>query len=365
MSDPNNPLTPRMNDIEKVSDVKNKVINGGFDFWQRGTSLAYSNANFSDFYTADRFTTVKSNHTGTVTVTQESDVPSELQNNVKYSYKTEVTGVLPSPAAADFTSIVHRFEGNMVKDLYDKEVIFSFYVKSNQIGKKSFAVRNGDSSFSYVSDYEILQVDTWERKTIKVYIDSSLGNFYTDSQRGFHIDWSLCLGSNYIANTTDEWVAGSKVISNEHVNLQTDLGNYIQITGVMAYDAEFGEDIPFQRAGRNYAEELQLCQRYFEKSYNIDVAPGTNNDNGALYTTVEVSTGNSYSNFQVQFKVTKRAIPTCTPYSTSGAAGKIINNSGDINAIVDDVGEQGFVIKNSVTTVAGNQSVQYTADAEL
>lgn len=319
MADPNNPLTPRLNDLEKVSDVKNKVINGGFDFWQRGTSFAYSNANFLDFYTADRFTTVKSNHTGTVTVTQESDVPSELQNNVKYSYKTEVTGVLPSPAAADYTSIVYRFEGNMVKDLYDKEVIFSFYVKSNQIGKKSFAVRNGDSSFSYVSDYEILQVDTWERKTIKVYIDSSLGNFYTDSQRGFHIDWSLCLGSNYIANTTDEWVAGSKVISNEHVNLQTDLGNYIQITGVMAYDAEFGEDIPFQRAGRNYAEELQLCQRYFElckNRYLFMISP-------AYETTRRRS--------NIDYKVEKRVNPTVTLVVNTDAGSPSISVGSSVN----------------------------------
>jgi hypothetical protein len=74
---------------------------------------------------------------------------------------------------------------------------------------------------------------------------------------------------------------------------------------------------------RPVGDELALCQRYYEKSYNIDVKPGTaQNRSGALGS---LSHGDGWwlENFMAYFAVSKRsqaiAITTYSPYT--GAAG--------------------------------------------
>ncbi|VDO06515.1 unnamed protein product [Brugia timori] len=70
---------------------------------------------------------------------------------------------------------------------------------------------------------------------------------------------------------------------------------------------------------RSYGSELILCQRYYEKSGANVGATWTANDGTA--------SGGSHptANYRalIQFRVTKRAAPTFTPYDQTGAAGKI------------------------------------------
>lgn len=80
---------------------------------------------------------------------------------------------------------------------------------------------------------------------------------------------------------------------------------------------------PFER--RMMTTELQLCQRYYEKSYNPDTVPGTATEAGSK------AGGTNATGYGIQFlhfAVAKRAVATTTLYSTAGGANAIRNVSG-------------------------------------
>ena len=64
---------------------------------------------------------------------------------------------------------------------------------------------------------------------------------------------------------------------------------------------------------RSYGEELALCQRYYEKSYDTTVAPATDTANGT-YNFAGSSEGNGNVIVPIIFSVAKRAAPTMKGY---------------------------------------------------
>lgn len=87
------------------------------------------------------------------------------------------------------------------------------------------------------------------------------------------------------------------------------------------------EDDPL--ALRHIQQEVALCQRYFEKSYNIDVAPGSISNAGSLWYFCNTDSASSIGG-PVVYAVEKRAVPTMTYYNRqSGAVGNwSVNASG-------------------------------------
>ncbi|WP_416058401.1 hypothetical protein [Stenotrophomonas maltophilia] len=122
---------------------------------------------------------------------------------------------------------------------------------------------------------------------------------------------------------------------------------------------------------RNTALELLLCQRYYEKSYAQEVAPGTA---GAVsgqeaYFLYGVATAQYSFGGKIPFKVQKRSAPAVTCYSTqSGAPGKAWSAAPvtDVNATVESVGSSGaFITIGPVTSNNLNCRWQWTADSEI
>ena len=116
---------------------------------------------------------------------------------------------------------------------------------------------------------------------------------------------------------------------------------------------------------RPFAEELAMCQRYFEKSYNYTDAPGTPSPvgDGAICQTVPAY---AHVYLPFRFKVVKRVKPTITLYDNVGAAGKI--NVGGVNgtdffSVASFDGGGGLTTNNIPTTTY----VQFfwVADAEI
>jgi hypothetical protein len=103
---------------------------------------------------------------------------------------------------------------------------------------------------------------------------------------------------------------------------------------------------------RPYGTELQLCQRYYEKSYNLDVVAGT-----VTYAGFEAlcgsSDGGSNASYGLRFKVPKRVSPTLTFYSsTAGTAGlwdyARSGASGTTTVNIDQMGMNGGNIYSPV-----------------
>lgn len=125
----------------------------------------------------------------------------------------------------------------------------------------------------------------------------------------------------------------------------------------------------YVRAGGTYAGELALCQRYFEKSYNLDAAPGAlvgdlmTRSAGSSFNTTSLST-------YVRFAARKRSAPTMTIYSRNGVGGFVTNdnngsNHGAVTAVtVTDI--QIVSIATDTSISAGDYfRFNWTADAEL
>jgi len=121
---------------------------------------------------------------------------------------------------------------------------------------------------------------------------------------------------------------------------------------------------PFER--RLITQELTLCQRYYEKSYEQSTKPGT-------VTTVGCrgwSTNNGgYAMCAITYIVTKRAIATAVSYSTAtGATGVVRNVSGvnaDWSASTNNAGSSGVCFQTGAQTANAFVLGHYTAEAEI
>ena len=108
---------------------------------------------------------------------------------------------------------------------------------------------------------------------------------------------------------------------------------------------------------------LQRCERYFEKSYDISVTPGTVDFSSTI--TVPPNTGDRHQG--VYFKTRKRASATIVIYSpASGASGAIKEDSTNPSASVPDSGETSFRMSVSGGVGTGaDAAMHFTAEAEL
>lgn len=122
---------------------------------------------------------------------------------------------------------------------------------------------------------------------------------------------------------------------------------------------------PFER--RPIGLELALCQRYYEKSYNLDVAPGSASSIGRVNTFYDRTMGGT-STSNIPFKVTKRAIPAVVIYDDlDGTVNKVRGNAGGQGSVaaVVSVGQNNAQL--NYQPAAGNWgcSFHFTADAEI
>ena len=116
---------------------------------------------------------------------------------------------------------------------------------------------------------------------------------------------------------------------------------------------------------RPYGTELALCQRYFCKTYNQSVAPGTATGTSNIRST---TTGNAYGTIGIwNFPVTMRATPTVTGYSpNNGAAGSFSGDSSNFTQLGIHTATEagvGFYINN--VTIGANVFLAVNATAAI
>jgi hypothetical protein len=126
---------------------------------------------------------------------------------------------------------------------------------------------------------------------------------------------------------------------------------------------------------RHPAEELALCQRYYEKSFDMDTAPTTNSAAAGVFYSPCTSggfAGTSYAG-KIGFKTQKRADPTITLYNPFAASNDWAWYTAGLNVAkattVQDAGQHGF---NCILSSANSGGTLYSlvlghwsAEAEL
>jgi len=268
-----------------LSGARNRIINGNFDFWQRGTSSTFS---ASGPYLADRWAVGGGTST---TVSRQSFTPGQ----------TDVPGEPTYFLRWDITNNSQNYEANQkiedVRTFAGQQATLSFYARRTS-GTVSFGARivqdfgtGGSPSSLVVTSLGTPSLTTsWQKFTYTVSVPSISGKTLgTDGNSSL---WT----SLQIGNT------GTGVI--ELAQVQFEPGSVAT---------------PFER--RSYGQELALCQRYY---YRVKHDGITNN----RLTTA----GLAYSSTGIipitPFLVEMRTAPTSVEQSGTAGHYAVFNASG-------------------------------------
>jgi len=336
---------------------RNLIINGAMTISQRNGTTAVTPTGSG--YIVDRWTASLS-QSSKLTFQQVTDAPVGFANSLKVTVASQFT-----PAAGDFFNIAQVIEGNNISHLElgsanAKTITLSFYAKVSVAGNYGVTLWSGNGDRHYITNVAL--TTSWAEYSITASGFSS-GTFNTDNTQGMRVAFDLGSGSDF-NNTAGTFGTGSYDINTSSSTLfvSQSAGATFQITGVQL---EVGEQAtPFEH--RSFADELARCQRYYQKSYNHDNAPGSSTNTGKLNFSVGAA-ANTFHRFGVHFPTAMRQNATFTVRSTTGATGNVrVNNSGDQAATVETPGENGASIYASRNATLGDFFwFHYEADAEL
>jgi len=218
---------------------RNRIINGNFDIWQRGTSFSAAG------YNADRWTTMLTGSTGVFTRQAFTPGQASVPGEPAYYHQSVITSVA---GAGNFAIKAQRIES--VRSFAGQTVTLSFYAKASVA--KNIAVEfeqsfgTGGSPSAAVDTFGgvIALTTSWQKFTVTCAIPSISGKTLgsnNDDLLAIYI-W-LDAGSTFAAR------AGS-------------IGQLSATISLSQVQMEAGSvATPFE--DRSIGQELALCQRYF------------------------------------------------------------------------------------------------------
>ena len=267
---------------------KNFAANGGFDWWQRGTSFSSAGV-----YTADRW---YYSFGGTVTLSQETSI---IPTGATYAAK------VLAGASSSFGELYQALESYDVTRLAGQTITISGYVRANSTytGNAVIAIQTNTTANTQTGG-------TWTEQANSAYTPS------TSTYNRFTLTYAVPAGT---------------------AGLRIRLGNSsTQASGAALYWGNVQVEVgsvatPFSRAGATLQGELSLCQRYYYR-YTTTNAGYFFTSFGTAYSTTNVfipfpspatlriaPTSVDYSNIRVQDGVTStNASSVDAYYETTG-----------------------------------------------
>lgn len=292
---------------------KNKIINGDFGIWQRGTS--FTTTNFNGFV-ADRYQ-VFSTGTGTSCTTSRQTFTAGTAPVAGYESEFFLRFAQGAAGSGNTSNYITQFIED-VRTFAGQTVTFSLWAKAdaariiNPVYYQQFG--SGGSSAVTATMGTATLTTSWARYTFTVTLPSIAGK-------------TIGTGSNLAIL----------------VNLPSGVAQTIDTWG---WQLEYGSKAtPFQTATGNIQSELAACQRYLPK---LTVTSDTFG--------MATSTTQSYYSFKLP--VTARVAPTSTTVSALSDF-KVFNGSlanGTPTAINFNAGGTDYV-SIGVTTTAGSPTL--------
>ena len=308
-----------------LAGFRNRIINGNFDIWQRGTSFTASN------YGADRWIHGRLGTTHTVSRQSFALGQTNVPNEPTYFCRTIVSSVAGS---GNFSALIQRIEG--VRSFAGQQVTVSFWAKAD--ASKSISVdflqyfgTGGSPTPSLdvgaIGATKIAIGTTWQKITITASIPSISGKTI-----GTNNNDALDFYIWFDASSVDD----ARTVSLGHQSGTFDIAQVQIERGPVA--------TPFEQ--RPIGTELALCQRYYEV-LRLDVRRGSSEAGQPQWE-------------QTGFRVTKRT----APIFNSGTLIVSVNVTTDT---FNEIDVDSFVWRVTPTAVAGYQIQRsaVTASAEL
>lgn len=227
-------------DPTQLEDYRNKIINGNFDIWQRGTSQTASG-----YGSADRWNSSISGTTQSVSRQSFGLGQTDVPNNPTFFYRNVVTSVA---GASNFCVVQQPIEN--VRTASGQNVTVSFWAKADS--NKQVAIElaqifgtGGSPSASVfgIGAQKFSVTASWQKFTATIAVPSISGaTLGTDgNNRLVFVIW-FDAGSSFNSRSDS---LGQQSGTFDIAQVQLEIGN---------------ESTPFQT--RQYEEELLLCQRY-------------------------------------------------------------------------------------------------------
>lgn len=305
------------------------------------------------------------------TISNEADAPAGFSRSQKYLCNS---GYANPPSDAKL-AVNHRIEGQDLQHLAfgtadASSLTISFWVKANLSGTYVFELHNNDNTSAACATYSY--TSGWEKKTLTFSGDTSNG-FDDDASMGLILTWWLDAGTDFTSGTQHGSTWGSPSDTDraaaQTVNLAAQTNNYWQITGVQLEASATASDY----AHKKFSDELQRCQRYYEKSYNIATYPGAATYDGirqagAMDNTGGMGGSDFTQRLTVAYATRKANTPTVTCWDSAGNSGKVNypDTTGNITPtlVVNDEGS--FSIESASTTGSDHRLyTHFTSAAEI
>ena len=313
---------------------KNKIINGDFGVWQRGTTINTGNSDY--IYGPDRWAAFFYG-SNTTTMSQQTFTPGAAPvAGYEAQYFARFVSTNTGTAFRQSIEDVRTFAGNTVT--------VSFWAKA------ASAITMTSSYAQFFGSGGSSPVDV------------------TGSSHSITTSWVRYSGTVTLPSISGKTIGTGSALRLVFSAAVTNTN--IDIWGVQL---EYGSKAtPFETATGTIQGELAACQRYYETSYDIGTAPATATETGSYgfcgSTNNSTATYLTYANV---YKVTKRATPTITLYDLNGNSGKVnkvsavdLSMTANNTGTADRIGQSEFRVYALIGTCAGMYG-HYVASAEL
>jgi hypothetical protein len=343
---------------------KNRIINGAMVIDQRNNGASVT-PTASPTYTVDRWA-VELSVASKFSVQQNAGAVTPPVGFKNYLGFTSLSAY--SVSATDYFFLDQKIEGFNFSDMAwgtasAQPITISCWVRSSLTGTFGGVLYNASGNRTYPFTYTISSANTWEQKTITIAGDTT-GTWATDNSTAVNVIFSLGAGST-ASGTAGSWSGSLYRSATGATSVVGTNGATFYITGVQLEKGSTATSFDY----RPYGTELVLCQRYFQKSYDIETAVGTATRNGHINWNYQ-----NLSNFgtvPIVLPVRMRAAPTATNYNpdlTNTVGGLYFNGTAEVAFTGSMNGwtqYQSTIIFNKNSTSSTNMLFQWTASAEL
>jgi hypothetical protein len=273
---------------------------------QRGFSGTPANG----AYTLDRYNVLMP-VSSKFTVSQSSTAPTGFINSLLVTSSSAY-----SVGSTEAFGIQQVIEGYNIADLawgtsFAKTVTLSFWVYSSLTGTFGGVLQNYASDRSYPFSYTISAANTWTQISITIPGDTT-GTWTTTNSGGIALIFSMGTGSSK-SGTAGVWGSTYYASVTGATSVVGTSGATWYATGIQLEAGSTATSYDYRHA----SVELQMCQRYFTKSFAISVAPQNDYDPSIKTTCAAYGAGDAWGTF-MSFPVTMRTIPTVTLWKPNG-----------------------------------------------
>lgn len=337
----------------------NLLVNPSMDIDQanEGASIAITNAG-GDVNLIDQWIAFASSTASNLSAAQVTDAPPGFSHSLKFT-----VGTGASLGGSDLVVIKQNIEANQATNIAfgtsrAATLSVSFWLKASVAGVYGYTLYNPNAARSYIQACTVAAA-TWTQ--CSAIIPGDTGGTWTLTGTGPGIQLSVTAAAA-LNSTGGVWASTPRFATSAQTQLTTTTNATLQITGAKLEISAV--PTPFVR--RDFAAELGLAERYYEKNYDIGTALGTVTTTGSWFF---ATTSASSISAPIVFKATKRCDPTMTAYSpatgTAGKAHDYINNA-EITPTVDLQGNAGARFSGAPSTgTAVNIGVNWSASCRL